>query len=89
MAAADHILPLSCADRLSPVAGLDVRKCEANVKCEGLRTPAVTNVSTRTAAGVRKPPRDETAGEGHVLGGACALSYGDLRATRDPNERQF
>src|SRR5215471_9231533 len=32
--------------------------------CEGFRTPAVTNVSPRTAAGVRKPPRDETAGRG-------------------------
>src|SRR5215469_13204746 len=32
--------------------------------CQGFRTPAVTNVSTRTAAGVRKPPRDETAGKG-------------------------
>jgi hypothetical protein len=32
--------------------------------CEGFRTPAVTNVSPRTAAGVRKPPRDETAGTG-------------------------
>src|SRR5262249_3367309 len=32
--------------------------------CEGFRTPAVTNGSTRTAAGVRKPPRDETVGRG-------------------------
>jgi hypothetical protein len=32
--------------------------------CEGFRTPAVTNISTRTTAGVRKPPRDETAGKG-------------------------
>jgi hypothetical protein len=32
--------------------------------CEGFRTPAVTNVSPRAAAGVRKPPRDETAGRG-------------------------
>jgi len=32
--------------------------------CEGFRTPAATNVSTRTTAGVRKPPRDETAGKG-------------------------
>jgi len=30
--------------------------------CEGFRMPAVTNVSTGRAAGVRKPPRDETAG---------------------------
>jgi hypothetical protein len=32
--------------------------------CEGFRTPAVTNVSPRTAAGVRKPAGDETAGRG-------------------------
>src|SRR5712692_7217279 len=32
--------------------------------CEGFRTLAVTNVFTGTAAGVRKPPRDETAGRG-------------------------
>src|SRR5260370_26406217 len=32
--------------------------------CEGFRTPAATNISPRTAAGVRKPPRDETAGRG-------------------------
>jgi hypothetical protein len=32
--------------------------------CEGFRTPAVTNVSPRTTAGVRKPPKDETAGKG-------------------------
>src|SRR5260370_13387870 len=31
---------------------------------EGCRTPAATNISPRTAAGVRKPPRDETAGRG-------------------------
>jgi len=34
--------------------------------CEGFRTQAVTNISARTTAGVRKPPRDETAG-----GGTC------------------
>src|SRR3974377_151059 len=32
--------------------------------CEGFRPPAAGNVFTRTTAGVRKPPRDETAGEG-------------------------
>jgi hypothetical protein len=30
----------------------------------GFQTPAVANISTRTAAGVWKPPRDETAGRG-------------------------
>jgi hypothetical protein len=32
--------------------------------CEGFQTPAVTNIPTRTAAGVWKPPRDESAGRG-------------------------
>jgi hypothetical protein len=44
--------------------------------CEDFRTPAVTNVSPRTAAGVRKSPRDETAGRGHVLGGAARSTMG-------------
>ena len=33
-----------------------------------VRTPAVTNVSIRTVAGVRKPPRDETAGSAGATG---------------------
>jgi hypothetical protein len=32
--------------------------------CEGFQTPAVTNIPTPTAAGVWKPPKDETAGMG-------------------------
>src|SRR5215470_19675501 len=51
--------------------------------CEGFRTPAVTNVSTRTAAGVRKPPRDETAGRGTywAVPRAQLWGFGGGRAT--------
>src|SRR5215831_6276540 len=51
--------------------------------CEGFRMPAVTNVSTRTAAGVRKPPRDETAGRGTywAVPRAQLWGFGGGRAT--------
>ena len=50
---------------ISPGANLPRPFCNAFVRCcEGFRTPAVTNISTRIAAGVRKPPRDESAGRG-------------------------
>ena len=58
-----------------------LRTCQSNGRgggfCEGFQTPAVTNIPTRTAAGVWKPPKDETAGRGTYW--RChALSYGDL-----------
>jgi hypothetical protein len=53
--------------------------CSAGGGCKGFRAPAGTNASTRTAAGVRKPPRDETGGR--ARNGRCrAVSYGDLAA---------
>src|SRR5712671_2189469 len=53
--------------------------------CEGFRTPAATNVSTRTAAGVRKPPRDETAGRGTywAVPRAQLWGFGRGRATAE------
>ena len=33
--------------------------------CDGFRMPANTDLSTGTRAGVRKPPKNETAGLGH------------------------
>jgi hypothetical protein len=51
--------------------------------CEGFRTPAATNISPRAAAGVRKPPRDETAGGG---GEVPRAGYGDL-AVSGPQPR--
>jgi len=44
---------------------------------EGFRTPALCDGGARRGAGVRKPPKEETAGrKGAVLRGA---TYGDLR----------
>src|SRR5215510_10733299 len=54
--------------------------------CEGFRTPAVTNVSTRTAAGVRKPPRDETAGRGTYWAVPRAQLWGFERHARSQRE---
>jgi hypothetical protein len=53
--------------------------------CEGFRTPAVTNVSPRTTAGVRKPPRDETAGRGTywAVPRAQLWGFGRGRATTE------
>jgi hypothetical protein len=53
--------------------------------CEGFRTPAVTNVSRRAAAGVRKPPRDETAGRGTywAVPRAQLWGFGRGRATAE------
>src|SRR5258707_14928399 len=71
--AAGQFLVLHCCDRAVPVDYLpsqpraDIVAASAwghDRLCEGFRTPAVTNISTRTTAGVRKPPRDETAGRG-------------------------
>ena len=46
--------------------------------CEGFRMPAATDDEWRAlAAGVRKPPREETAGAGF---GRCGVRYGDLSA---------
>lgn len=46
--------------------------------CEGFRMPAATVVRQALAAGVRKPPREETAGEGTCE--PAAMRYGDLSA---------
>src|SRR6266852_1708780 len=53
--------------------------------CEGFRTPAATNVFTRTTAGVRKPPRDETAGKGTywAVPRAQLWGFGRGRATAE------
>ena len=60
------------------IAAAALKSGSANDRlCEGFRTPAATNVSTRTTAGVRKPSRDETAGRARI--GRCrAFSYGGL-----------
>ncbi len=67
------------AERLG---GLEVDDQTTKV-CEGFRKPAVTNVSPRTAAGVRKPPRDETAGRGTrwAVPRAQLWGFGHGRAT--------
>jgi hypothetical protein len=44
--------------------------------CEGFQTPAVTNIPTPTAAGVWKPPRDETAGRGTYEAVPARLLWG-------------
>src|SRR5258707_7547664 len=53
--------------------------------CGGFRTPAATNISPRTAAGVRKPPRDETAGRGTywAVPRAQLWGFGRGRATAE------
>jgi len=50
-----------------------------------IRTPAVTNISPRTAAGVRKPSRDETAGRGTywAVPRAQLWGFGGGRATAE------
>jgi hypothetical protein len=45
--------------------------------CEGLRMPAHDGGAAHTVAGVRKPPREETAGGGR---GWRGVDYGDLNA---------
>jgi hypothetical protein len=52
------------------------RKVQNVSFCEGLQTPAVTSLHTRTAAGVWKPPRDETAGRGTYEGVPRAQLWG-------------
>lgn len=53
-------------------------RCKEGSYCEGFRMPAATDdVRLVLAAGVRKPPREETAGEGLERYG---LRYGDLSA---------
>ena len=42
--------------------------------CEGFRMPALTNGSSHTGAGVRKPPGKEPARDGHPT----VPRYGDL-----------
>src|SRR5215470_19128641 len=44
--------------------------------CEGFQTPAVTNIPTRTAAGVWKPSRDETARKGTYWAVPARLLWG-------------
>src|SRR5262245_40578336 len=57
-------------------------------KGEGFRRPAATNVSPRTSAGVRKPPRDETAGRGTywAVPRAQLCGFGSGRATAEVGE---
>lgn len=45
--------------------------------------PAFTDRSTRTGAGVRNPPRDETAGERGDRAGVRRSRYGDFAAGSD------
>jgi hypothetical protein len=55
------------------------------VRCEGFRMPADDGGAAGSAAGVRKPPRKETAGSGRR---SCCGRYGDLsaaEAVRDGN----
>jgi hypothetical protein len=56
--------------------------------CEGFRTPAITNVSPRMAAGVRKPRRDETTGRGTYWSEPRAQlwGFGSGRATAEVGE---
>ena len=44
--------------------------------CEGFQTLAVTNILSRTAAGVWKTSKGRNRGEGHVLGGAAGSAMG-------------
>ena len=41
--------------------------------CDGFRMPANADLSTGTRAGVRKPPKNETAGTRAPGGSACAM----------------
>jgi len=42
--------------------------------CEGFRMPAHEDDATYTGAGVRKPPKEETAGRDASDGAACAIT---------------
>src|SRR5438552_16803156 len=44
--------------------------------CEGFRMPAHEDDATYTGAGVRKPPKEETAGRDTSDGAACAIEDG-------------
>src|SRR5215467_9162252 len=67
-----------------PLIRVRSMRCDFRL-CEGFRTPAVTNVSTGSAAGVRKPPRDETAGRGTywAVPRAQLWGFGRGRATAE------
>ena len=73
----------SVAFRLNVVATASCRpanRISIDVRfCEGLQTPDVTNIATPAAAGVWKPPLDETAGKG-TYEAVPARYYGDLAA---------
>ena len=47
--------------------------------CEGFRMPAHDGDATYTGAGVRKPPKEETAGRDTSDGAACAIEDGVAR----------
>ena len=47
--------------------------------CEGFRMPAHEDDATYTGAGVRKPPKEETAGRDTSDGAACAIEDGVAR----------
>src|SRR5215468_8387010 len=49
---------------------------ESGFFCEGFQTLAVTNIPTRTAAGVWKPSRDETARKGTYWAVPARLLWG-------------
>ena len=58
--------------------GRKLLRCQEDSYCEGFRMPAAWGDAAYTGAGVRKPPRKETAiGEG---GGVPGGRYGDLSA---------
>ena len=65
-------------ERLDPRCDVLSVCCDAWVRyCEGFRMPAHDGGAARTGAGVRKPPREETAGRDTW---AARRRYGDLSA---------
>ena len=60
----------------------EVPECPPNVRdCDGFRTPAHHGPGHALQAGVRKPPKNETAG-GDARSSRNVAVYGDLRAVR-------